>query len=69
MPLFLSDAFFDRYCNVGRVLESACFGTAPALRIFNPEPAAAPGKREQNFGFFKTDYELSKIRFNTSTST
>ena len=31
------------------VSEPACFGTAPA-----------PGKREQKFGFFKTDYELSK---------
>ena len=33
-----------------RVSEPACFGTAPG--IFNPEPAPAPGKREQKFGFF-----------------
>ena len=50
-----------------RVSEPACFGTAPAPGIFNPEPAPAPSKREQKFGFFKTDYELSKIRFNTCT--
>ena len=56
-----NDAVFSR------VSEPACFGTAPAPGIFNPEPA--PGKREQKFGFFKTDYELSKIRFNTCTST
>ena len=40
-----------------RVSEPACFGTAPAPGIFNPEPAPAqapaPGKREQKFGFFK----------------
>ena len=47
--------------------EPACFGMAPAPGIFNPEPD--PGKREQKFGFFKTDYELSKIRSNTCTST
>ena len=35
-----------------RVSEPACFGTAPAPEIFNPEPAPAPGKREQKFGFF-----------------
>ena len=28
-----------------RVSEPACFGTAPATVIFNPEPAPAPGKR------------------------
>ena len=49
---------FQRECTAvsfaGRVLEPACFGTAPAPRIFNPEPAPspAPGKREQKFGFF-----------------
>ena len=48
----------------GRVSEPACFGTAPASGIFNPEPAPAPGKRKKKFNFFKTDYELSKIRFN-----
>ena len=39
---------------VTRVSEPACFGTAPAPGIFNPESAAAPapGKREQKFGFF-----------------
>ena len=37
---------------VTRVSEPACFGTAPAPEIFNPEPAPAPGKREQKFGFF-----------------
>ena len=48
-----------------RVLEPACFGAAPALGIFYPELASALGKREHSFGFFKTDYELSKIRSNT----
>ena len=39
---------------VDRVSEPACFGTAPALApgIFNPDPAPAPGNREQKFGFF-----------------
>ena len=32
-----------------RVSEPACSGTAPA-----------PGKREHNFGIFKTDYKLFK---------
>ena len=49
-----------------RVSEPTCFGTAPG--IFNPEPAPAPGKREQKFVFFQTDYDLSKIRSNTCTS-
>ena len=44
-----------------RVLEPACFGAAPAPGIFYPELAPAPGKREHNFGFFLTDYELCKI--------
>ena len=34
------------YC---RVSEPACFGAAPAPGIFYPEPALAPGKRENNF--------------------
>ena len=42
----------------GRVSEPACFGAAPA-----------PGERENNVGIFLTDYELSKIRSNTCTST
>ena len=37
---------------ISRVSEPACFGMAPAPGIFNPEPAPAPGKREQKFGFF-----------------
>ena len=37
---------------VNRVAEPACFRTAPAPGILNPEPAPAPGKREQKFGFF-----------------
>ena len=59
-----------------RVSEPACFGAAPALApapgIFYPEPAPAPapGKREHNFGIFlKNNYQLSKIRSNTCTST
>ena len=40
-----------------RVLEPACFGAPPAPGKFFPEPAPAPGKREHNFGIFKTDYE------------
>ena len=52
-----------------RVSEPSCLGAAPAPGIFYPEPAVAPGKREHNFGIFKTDYELSKIRSNTCTST
>ena len=52
-----------------RVSEPACFGMAPSPEIFNLEPAPAPGKREQKFGFFLTDYQLSKIRSNTCTST
>ena len=32
----------------GRVSKPACFGAAPAPRIFYPEPA--PDKREHNFG-------------------
>ena len=43
----------------GRFSEPSCFGAAPAPGFYYPEPA--PGKREDNFGFFKTDYELSKI--------
>ena len=35
-----------------RVSEPACFGAAPAPEIFYPEPAPAPGKREQNVGTF-----------------
>ena len=54
---------------VCRVSEPACFGAAPAPVIFYPEPALAPGKRKNNVGIFKTDYELSKIRSNTCTST
>ena len=39
--------------------------------FFYPEPAPtpAPGKREHILEFFKTDYELFKIRSNTCTST
>ena len=37
-----------------RVSEPACFGAAPAMGIFYPEPAPAPapGKREHNFLIF-----------------
>ena len=57
--------------NIMQGFGAACFGAdpAPAPGIFYPEPAPAPGKREHNFGIFKTDYELSKIRSNTCTST
>ena len=51
-----------------RVSEPACFGAAPALGIFYPEPALASGKREQNVGIFKTDYKLSKTRSNTCST-
>ena len=37
----------------------------PGIFYPEPAPALAPGKREHNFGIFKTDYELSKIRSNT----
>ena len=36
-----------------RVSEPACFGTASAPEIFYPEPAPAPGEREQCWNFFK----------------
>ena len=52
-----------------RVSEPSCLGAAPAPGIFYPEPAVALGKREHNFGIFKTDYELSKIHSNTCTNT
>ena len=35
-----------------RVSEPACFGAAPALGSFYPEPAPTPGKREHNVVFF-----------------
>ena len=44
--------FFKRTNMKYRVSEPACLGMAPAPGIFNPEPAPAPGKREQKFGFF-----------------
>ena len=37
---------------LGRVSEPACFGTALVPGILNPEPAPAPGNREQKYGFF-----------------
>ena len=54
-----------------RVSEPACFGAALAPGIFYPEPVPAPGKREQDFGIFKTNYIhtlVSKIRSNTCPS-
>ena len=36
--------------------------------IFYPEPAPAPGKRENDFVILKTDYKVSKIRSNTCPS-
>ena len=46
---------FKKYAEIqesSRVSEPACFGAAPAPEIFYPEPAPAPGKREQNVGTF-----------------
>ena len=61
------------FCLEPRVLEPACFGAALAPRIFYPEPSPAPlwllVKENIIFEFLKTDYQLSKIRSNTCTST
>ena len=54
-----------RVLDMIRVSELACFGATPG--IFYLEPAPAPDRREHNFGIFKADYELSKIRSNTCT--
>ena len=52
-----------------RVLEPACFGAAPAPGIFIRLRLRLQVKKNIILEFYKTDYELSKIRSNTCTST
>ena len=63
----MKSVWFNIAIAVTNVSEPACFGAALAQGIFYPEPAPTPGKREQNVGIFKTDFEMSKIRSDTCT--